>query len=266
MQAKTSDVDFPRSCADIACLNSPANMVPFAQTNQLSYLPSVRFLPKKRSMRPITNLRSCFLRSKSSVNKYTSEDSAVVNKLQSIGGAMNCGGDIANRGYSIQIDESTRVDKKNADSKRFCRQSSSINVYPPSNLLTNASLYNVLHVLRDMTDKRPELCGFGVMGTDGIYSRIRDYKYHLTKRISSCPSSSGPYADVSGIPFYINKCYDSLDTIRLYDLLVNLIGIREQVDSNETVNLDESDNNNLIHKYSVCHFIPSLEKNVRFIS
>ena len=228
------------------------------QPNQLAFIPSIRFVPKKLSMRPITNLRSSFLRNKrgsTSAGGSVGTSAAVSAEFLCADGARHSG--------------PLRANKQHISNAHTQLAATTISNAPPPFLVSNATLYNILHVLRDITIRKPELCGFGVLGSDGIYSRLKDYKM----RALSCrafldhrkPHKAIPkrYVDVSDTPFYIatldlDKCFDSMDTAQLFDLVQNLI----LGQNSGGYDLESGENNNLVHKYNVSHYIPSLEKKV----
>ena len=59
------------------------------------------------------------------------------------------------------------------------RYNKKLNYKNSNDILSNASLYNCLHVLRYIQLSNPHLCGFGVFGTDDIYFRLSNYKSKL---------------------------------------------------------------------------------------
>ena len=290
MQAiKNSDLNAPvnkRNNSD----NVSAERVLMAPS-QLKYIPSIRFVPKKYSMRPITNLRSASMKSKSK-DGGVSEVNAPANAT---------------------------------DTAPF--------------LVSNSSLYSCLHVLRDISSRNPSLCGFGTLGTDDVYAKLREYKMHCCKALdemkeleeskwrvsddnnssnedSECnvpekvsalvrnrsfqrylstqsqqataakrPPIASPYKDLSELKFYIaavdlDKCYDTVDTHQLYSAVKEIVlqhgrrplssahaegttpGINTEVNDAESSDDDDDEHANLVHKYSVSHYIPSLEKAV----
>jgi hypothetical protein len=274
---------------------------------QLRQIPSVRFVPKKASMRPITNLRSSLMRQQRRERLLGQPGAAA-----SEGGPLNRSMDSSGMG-----------------------------------VLNNAQLYNCLHILRDMATKNPKLCGFGTLSIDDVYRKFREFRLSLSadvlnrRRMASMsspqvamdpnsgnddgnpdrngetrhqaassdfePSDSGiydattvdRYVDLSEVPLYIaaldlDKCYDNVDTVRLFDLLKHLVsqyaasqdGVipdaeeypssgyyhrsmrgdasyppeRHAKADGELLGLEASDR--LVHKYSVTHYIRSLERPV----
>ena len=175
----------------------------WSKLQQLAFkrLPSVRYLPKKSSLRPITNLK----RPSTTANTTTNTN---------------------NNNNNTYID----------------RNNNNIDV------ITNTMLYSCLHVLKHIYQLNPVLGGFGVMGTDEIYAKFRHYKTGLrTKYSGSVHSDSGSGhsrtsfsatanerkdvcgSDSDGLPqlymatLDLEKCYDNVDTVRLYDIVQNLI-------------------------------------------
>lgn len=242
------------------------NVYGAVQPNQLAFIPSIRLVPKKQSMRPITNLRSTFLRNKRG-NLSTGCGNVVASAATS---SAVVGGDVVT---SLDPILSNRSHSSNAGGQLISNNSSNS---PPPFLISNSTLYNILHVLRDFTIRKPELCGYGVLGSDGIYSRLKEFK----KRLVSCrkkpdhrkPPNTNPkrYVDISDTPFYIatldlDKCFDSMDTVKLFDLVQNLVlGHDNEGSEHECLNgcSESGENNNLVHKYNISHYIPSLEKKV----
>lgn len=242
---------------------------------QLSHIPSVRLVPKKRSMRPITNLRSAFLRNKPVVSNSITTAFSSSNICNSLAEQPRI---LKNKSGSLN----TLPDAAVLGSVGSNVASSA----PSPFLLTNATLYNILHVLRDMTNKSPHLYGFGVLGTDGIYLKLREYKKNLLCQNFIKDSDAAMkmlntyrYTDLSDKKFYVatldlDKCYDCMDTVQLFDLIQKLV-IGDYIDTLGHTDLlpalgtghdhgecDVDESCSLVHKYSVSHYIPSLEKKV----
>eukprot|EP01038_Epipyxis_sp_PR26KG_P014927 gene14927-20079_t len=161
--------------------------VNFRLQNQLNRIPLVRFVPKKSSVRAITNLKS----------------------------------------------------KKNNTIHNFTKYNNSNNNNPMSEVLTNSSLYNCLHVLRNFYLNNQLLIGFGVFGLDDIYIKFRNY----LNRLDSIPINR------------FERCYDNIDTQALYDIIADIVkndGNVNQNDhnSNPRASEDNRKNENIIHRYS----------------
>jgi hypothetical protein len=153
--------------------------------------------------------------------------------------------------------------------------------------LTNASLYNALHVLRHIHHRyHPSAGGFGVSGVEEACERFRTYRL-MNPRPAALAGSNDLKNEELGIdnneqPYYIavldiDKCFDNVDTAKLYDVAVNLVkscipgttrnsnslvsqyGAEGQV-SRATTCLPE---NYRIHRYNVSMYLPSAE---RFVS
>ncbi len=279
--------------------------------SQFRFIPSIRFVPKKYSMRPITNLRSTSMKPKH-------KEGMVDANVPPTGSSENA-----------------------------------------PFLVSNSSLYSCLHVLRDVSTRNPSLCGFGTLGADDVYSKLRQYKlnccatldemkaaeesnwrniaaldpsscakinsdesdwsedghdcnvpekvsqlvrnrsalrYLPTQSQQSCTSmqqqsGKSPYRDLSQLKFFVaavdlDKCYDTVDTHQLYlavkEILMRYGGrpgaapggdkdaataIEPAGDNDEgrccsSEEEDDDEHTNLVHKYSVSHYIPSLEKPV----
>ena len=166
--------------------------------------PFVRLVPKKRSVRPITNMTQR--------NKHTLTNSS--------SGHMTMGNIYTNKTASIDLSSSP--------------------------IFKNSGLYNTLHVLRRACNSRPSLIGFGTFGLDDIYQKFKTFKCHpdirdiLSKRLNLTREDSDDEeedkvnekddknAENRGYKFYfaaidIEKCYDNIDTLRLYDIVRNIL-------------------------------------------
>ena len=162
-----------------------------------------------------------------------------------------------------------------------------------SGSITNGSLYNCLHVLKRVYAGNPSLIGFGCFGLDEIYEKFKSYKRLLVANCANTESSlaestinsSDSNTTRDGCKFYVavldlEKCYDNVDTVQLYDLVKNLLEGEGEADESEIfVDCDAKnvpspftpgDDGCLLHKYGVSHHIASMEraitKSVRHVS
>jgi hypothetical protein len=177
--------------------SSQVSVLPLAsQDPSLSssmFIPSVRFVPKKSSMRAITNMKRS--------HSHPPTDS------------LNSGQPLRAR-------------------KLF----SSIHLSPTSTL-PNSSLYNCLYVLRHLSREIDSSRGFGVDGPEEAYSILRRY-LHGQRLLRNCHQDHetsttqgqglGLDSERQTTEYYfavldLEKCFDSVDTARLYDLLVLLL-------------------------------------------
>jgi hypothetical protein len=127
------------------------------------------------------------------------------------------------------------------------------------NLTTNSTLYNMLHVLRTISQKNPTLYGFGSLGIDDAFRKLKTYKLDKVAEIGSQPLY---FATLD-----LEKCYDNLNTAKLYNLISALIEDFFHDKTNFHINESESEDFQkdvtcLLQKYTICHYIPSLEKSI----
>ena len=273
-EENTSSVDHVRKANTASNVNRNSSLK--------ALYPCVRFVPKKTSMRAITNMKS-----------------------------MPCHTTTA---YNIPAQPPVST-----------ASSASATFLPHT--LTNASLYNVLHVLRHLHQHHhPSACGFGVLGVEEACKRFKRYRLHqqaqqLVRRDNSDQRPESALDDYSECPqiqqqqqqqeeeeeqpYYVavldlEKCFDRVDTARLYDVVEGLVRAPSSLPAQESSSSsssrgvssssrggssrgdssrgDSSSNGggdphrppaakvpeeHLIHKYSVSMFLPSSE---RFVS
>ena len=242
----------------------------------LERLPLVRFVPKKNSVRAITNLRT-----------KRNHISSTTTGIQSYSNTFNTTNTTAATATTGQV---------------------------YGEVLTNTSLYNCLHVLKSVYSNRPQLAGFGAFGLDDIYLKFLKYKQNLatikpelfntntttnntttnTHNINApttapqeppahSPSPTKPQNTPSTPKFFIavldlEKCYDNVDPQRLYSLLKNILSSKEDssainpttttttATSSSASNMNKTSKSlttdNVIHKYSVTHPIKSMDRNI----
>jgi hypothetical protein len=155
--------------------------------------------------------------------------------------------------------------------------------------LPNSALYNCLYILRHISQENKSSRGFGVDGPEEAYSTLRGYLLRQAEnrrgRCSSQPVQENQHFLTGSLPspppkkkeyfvavLDIEKCFDSVDTARLYDLLLHLLedscnmcGLflflllyaHISVSATQT---SETTEKYLIHKYQVTHYIPSAER------
>ena len=215
-----------------------------------SLYPSVRFVPKKTSVRAITNMKSSFYRG--ATTAYNIPTSNIVASTEGLPPTAT---------------------------------STSCTVLPHT--LTNASLYNALHVLRHVHHHyHPTACGFGVNGVEEACERFRAYRLKNLRPAASTGRNDMKNEELGNDsneqPYYIavldiDKCFDNVDTAKLYDVAVNLVkrcipdtprnssslvtkyGAEGQVSRATTCPPE----NYRIHRYNVSMYLPSAE---RFVS
>ena len=110
---------------------------------------------------------------------------------------------------------------------------------------SSISLYNCMHVLKHIYNRNPVLIGFGAFGFDEIYMKVRRYKEML---------KSNQDNNLTDQKFYIatvdlEKCYDNVDSKQLYNLVNDLL-------NGENNSVDDY----VLHRYTVSHYITSLER------
>lgn len=110
------------------------------------------------------------------------------------------------RTISLEFDNST------PNSNRLRRTYS--NSLSSSSTLPNSALYNCLYVLRHLAKEVDASRGFGVDGPEEAYTILQRYLS------SQAESSQNPYFIAV---LDLEKCFDSVDTARLYDLLLSIL-------------------------------------------
>lgn len=141
---------------------------------------TIRFVPKKKALRGITNLRA-----KPGTTPY-------LPKFPLANHSTNAHGTTTSNAINAPL------------------------------VVTNTMLYNCLHVLKHLYDNDQRLRGFGVFGMDDVYREYRSYWNRLADIYGANAVRNGE------IPLYmaaldLEKCYDNIDPIRLYDLIHDLL-------------------------------------------
>ena len=185
--------------------------------------PVVRFVPKKSSVRIITNM-----------------------KVASHGNGRTSKGRVGQMAQSFTSEPF--VSKTTGSSSAVC----------PS------SLYNCLHVFRQIYIDQPHLIGFGVLGMDEIYLKLKLYRSKVSDITPTSSTTVPDCNDENDIPnnsqtddvkgceitgimngdkapminptvnavdnsgFYmavldLEKCYDNVDTMQLFDIMKNVM-------------------------------------------
>lgn len=166
-------------------------------------------------------------------------------------------------------------------------------------LVTNAMLYNCLHILKHIYNSSPVHGGFGVMHVDEVFFKLKHFKstvlsaYYRSMGVSSHTAMSQQQSEGSGgskqlPPLYmasldLDKCYDNVDTAKLYDLVKDLIttydlkvfGASEATRASSQEHNNpfefgmnhaslsapsvETERNVILHRYMITHHIKSLE-------
>lgn len=205
-------------------------------------IPMVRFVPKKESIRAITNMR---VRQVSSSNMM--------------------------RQLVVSAFHANSISNSNTNPNPNSILTSSIDL----SSISMTQLYNCLNVLRQIYLKSPHLIGFGVLGMDEIYLKIKEYRTRLQ-------SSSSSHTLVPKRQYYVavmdlEKCYDFVHTNELYDLMKRILeekklnnDPKENYTFNNKANSKSNPSSYRIHKYSICHHIASMEriitKNIRYVT
>lgn len=153
-------------------------------------------------------------------------------------------------------------------------RASNLSISKSSNdlVVNNASLYNSLQVLKKTYSENPSLAGFGSMGLDDIYVKIKSFKQRLAQKLgmgTGAVSSSYPPLFVAALD--LEKCYDNIDTGRLFDLLSTILSSRKRQHSAGGSNddgtcsdedEDEEEDSLIVHRYTVSHRIKSMDRTV----
>lgn len=203
--------------------------------NALLQLPTVRFLPKKSSLRAITNMKT-----KKSNNNTNS-----------------------NASNSSNIQHSNNGSGKNG-------------------VITNAMLFNCLHVIKHYYLANTAVHGFGVFGFNEVVQRFQYYKQqlqlqretHTDPQIDDKTSAHNISADCDR--YYvavldIEKCFDNIDTVQLYDIVQDLVMgklVSEPSDRQSVGNKQRKqrkheelhDDGLLLQRYSLIKYLTTTEK------
>ena len=195
-------------------------------------------------------------------------------------------------------------------------------------VVTNVMLYNCLHILKHIYNSSPIHGGFGVMHIDDVFFKLKHFKstvlspyyrsmgvnchtgmsqqhhQHQQSESSSSVGGSGYHLGRSSSskqqqqqqlpPLYmasldLDKCYDNVDTVKLYDLLKDLIaaydtkvfGASESTRASSSTSQDinpfefgmnqsasqsassvETERHVILHRYMITHHIKSLERSI----
>ena len=210
----------------------------------LQRVPTIRWVPKRSSVRPITNLKCKRVSSSNSVS------------------------------YKASGNNQTNVTAAAA---------AAVATHQYGEVLTNSSLYSCLHVLRSIYNNCPALTGFGTFGFDDVYWKVLKYKRQQqlsTKHRGESRPVDNQFFYMA--VFDIEKCYDHIDTALLYDLISDILKksasiinkddcrhnpIDEGGGCNDATNHCEGVSSslnveNVIHKYSISYPMESMDRNV----
>ncbi len=202
------------------CLISPTAVIRPATKRLHQYLvdlPTVRFVPKKATLRPITNLKaktSIFAKTHASIRRMPMTNPPPATVMI---------------GNSATVSSSTNSNYSNGPQ-----------VY--GEVVSNKMLYNSLYTLQQVYNlNENNLSGFGVFGFDEIYRKLRLFKelvasqerVKVRRQQQSTSSEIKTESFQSQIPKYfiaaldLEKCYDNIDTSCLYDLIRAILVGRE---------------------------------------
>ena len=154
--------------------------------------------------------------------------------------------------------------------------------YQDGGYVNNSTLYNCLHVLYDMYTRNPALAGFGSMGVSEIHAKLANF----VKRRDFGRESTDRPAHFYVAVLDLEKCYDNVDTVQLFNLVRDLLDNKLQGDEagivlgdigSETgscidgVAINPSVTNSVcersadefgLHKYHVSHRLTSLGRSI----
>jgi hypothetical protein len=159
---------------------------PLSSSQSSMFIPSVRFVPKKSSMRAITNMKR-------------------------------------SHSHPTEIPHSLRIKRTPSFSSGHLSAAST---------LPNSALYNCLYVLRHLSKEIDSSRGFGVDGPEEAYFILRRYLHHQAEmrndhQDQGAGQEPGQGEDKRRHYYFavldLEKCFDSVDTARLYDLLLDLL-------------------------------------------
>lgn len=111
---------------------------------------------------------------------------------------------------------SHETEKPTTNSLSHLRRTYSNNI-SSSSTLPNSALYHCLYVLRHLAKEVDSSRGFGVDGPEEAYSLLQ--KYLISQPKSLLKSQNQYFIAVLDL----EKCFDSVDTSRLYDLLLEIL-------------------------------------------
>lgn len=141
-------------------------------SSSIPRVPIVRFVPKASSVRAITNMKMKYI--------YPNLSKSNTNNTK----------------------EGSSVSSRTVSAQSFVSDGSSL-----SNPVTASALYNCLHVFRQIYLDHPYLIGFGVLGNDEIYLKLKSFKSNLnrghnrtTNEIFSYPNAANDRNDIKRIP------------------------------------------------------------------
>lgn len=221
----------------------------------IQQLPTVRFVPKKTTVRAITNLRT----------KRFKPNFSGIPLLYNRSNSLESTTSSSSSNSHSNSNSSDAFRPMGTQSFSQSTSAASISNSMPSSapsVLTNNLLYNCLHVLKKSYLDNKELIGFGVFGMDEIYLQLKQYiEYQNTVATASQSKTEKYYVAVLDL----EKCYDNVDTALLYDLVRDIL--EEQKRGKGPTDFR---NSSIIHKYTVSHVLPSINriwrKNIRYVS
>ena len=153
--------------------------------------------------------------------------------------------------------------------------------------VSNNALYNCLHVLHHIYTRNTILCGFGSLGIDEIHSKLVSFLQRISTTTTTSSSVTYSADRGSSTKYYVavldlEKCYDNVDTVQLFNLIRDLLDNKLQDDKGlSSINLCEisssdkkaaksssrgSDNGAhdeyALHKYFVSHRLTSIDRSI----
>ncbi len=116
-------------------------------------------------------------------------------------------------------------------------------------------MYNALYILRYLSKEDSTSRGFGVDGPEEAYQILRNFLLQL--QINHSMSLQNEQNCYFFAVLDLEKCFDSVDTTRLYDIVSSLV----ESDPNTQLETSQDCQENLsIQRYQVTHYIPSAER------
>jgi hypothetical protein len=88
------------------------------------------------------------------------------------------------------------------------------------------------------------------MHNDEIFTKLKHFKSQLKSLFKK-----NEFPKIYAATIDLEKCYDNVDTIQLYDIVKNLL-------NDTSSNCTEVEKSLVVHKYTVSHYIKSLEHTV----